>query len=156
MSALAFAARIVLAAAFVVAAVAKLRDRSGVEAQMRELVGTRAAPVAARFVPTVELALGAALLLARSSPVPGALALTVLLVFTGVLVRAQARRVPCPCFGGAPSSRPVGPPAVLRNGVLLALAVLATADASNPSVLAVVVWTLVLAVPTAIAVRAAR
>jgi hypothetical protein len=155
-SALAFAARLVLAVAFVVAAVAKLRDGADVEVQMRELVGTRAAPVAARAVPAVELVLAAALLLARSSPVPAILALVVLLAFTAVLVRAQARRVPCPCFGGAPSSRPVGPPAVLRNGVLLALAVLATADSTGPAVVAAAVWTVVLAIPTIVVVRAAR
>jgi hypothetical protein len=57
---------------------------------------------------------------------PGWLAAALLLVFTGVLVRAEVRHVPCPCFGSGSSARPVGSLAIVRNGVLLALAVLAT------------------------------
>jgi hypothetical protein len=45
---------------------------------------------------------------------------------------------------------------VLRNGVLLALAVLATADSTGPAVVAAAVWTVVLAIPTIVVVRAAR
>jgi hypothetical protein len=156
MGALALAARIVLAAAFASASVSKLRDQRRVEPQMRELVGTRFAPVASRLVPAVELVLACGLVVARGSPLPGIAALVVLVAFTVVLVRAQVRHVPCPCFGGAPSSEPVGPAAVVRNGVLLALAVLATADAAGATVGPTLAWSAALAVVTAVSVHAAR
>jgi uncharacterized membrane protein YphA (DoxX/SURF4 family) len=156
MGALALAARIVLAVAFASASVSKLRDQRRVEAQMRVLVGARAAPFASRLVPAVELVLACGLVLARESPVPGIAALVLLLAFTIVLVRAQARQVPCPCFGGAPSSQPVGPPAVVRNGVLLGLAVLATGDAAGAAVGPTLAWSAALGVVTVLVVHAAR
>jgi hypothetical protein len=126
LSAVALGARIVLALVFAAAAVLKLRDRTRVVAQMAELVGTPFAPAASVIVPAVELTLAIALVAFPGSAAPGLFAASVLLVFTVVLVRALVRQVPCPCFGGAATSTPVGPAAVVRNGVLLALAVLAT------------------------------
>jgi Methylamine utilisation protein MauE len=126
LGALALGARIALAVVFAAAAVLKLRDLARVRVQMAELVGTRFARLAAVVVPIVELALALALVAFPASPIPGLLAAVVLLAFTAFLVRALLRHVPCPCFGGVATPEPVGPAAIVRNGVLLALAVLAT------------------------------
>jgi hypothetical protein len=155
-SAVALAARVVLAIAFVFAAVEKLRDVTRVRAQMTELLGARAGSIATIATPIVELALAVALVLARSSAAPGILAALVLLAFTAVLVRAEARHVPCPCFGGGAPERPVGPLSILRNGVLLALAVLATGDAHGASLPAALLATAIFAAVTFAVVRAAR
>ena len=93
---------------------------------MEALVGPRAAPVASVAVPAVELVCALALVAFPRQSFPGWIAFAVLLLFTVFLVRAAIRSVPCPCFGGATSTHPVGASAIVRNGVLLALAVLAT------------------------------
>jgi uncharacterized membrane protein YphA (DoxX/SURF4 family) len=156
MSALALAARIVLAATFFAAGATKFRDRARIDVQMAAVLNVRTASLAARAVPATEIVIGIALLSARASAVPGVIAAAVLLVFSFVLVRAQARHVPCPCFGGGPSTTPVGPMSVLRNGVLLALAVVATGDATGAGLGATLLWVVVLGVPTALVVRASR
>ena len=153
--ALALAARIVLAATLAYAAVVKLRDRAQVRAQMVDLVGARGGGAAAVVVPIVELALALMLVVWWGSPVPGVLAAVVLAVFTVLVVRAQVRRVPCPCFGGAASGRPAGPAAVVRNGVLIAEAVLATGDPHGASVVATVLLAAGLGALTIVVVRAA-
>lgn len=122
---LAASARVALAVVLAVAAVAKLRHRDRVRSEMASLLPARAAAPVAAVLPFAELGLAAMLLGWWGSPVPGVLTGLVVLSFTVVLVRALARRVPCPCFGGG-SARPVGPIDVFRNGILLALAVLAT------------------------------
>jgi hypothetical protein len=53
-----------------------------------------------------------------------------LVVFSAFLLRAAVRHVPCPCFG-ATATEQVGPAAIARNGALLAVAVLATADTAG-------------------------
>lgn len=128
-SAVALAARAVLAAVLVWSAAAKLRDRRAVEPQLAALVGTGAGTsrMLAVALPVVELAVAAGLVLALESVVPGLAAAALLVVFSAVLLRARPRHVPCPCFGAATSEAPVGTRAVVRNGLLLALAVLATA-----------------------------
>jgi uncharacterized membrane protein YphA (DoxX/SURF4 family) len=156
MGAIALAARVVLAIAFAIAAVEKLRGLTRVREQMSELLGARVGRIATIATPIVELLLAVALVIARSSAVPGILAALVLLAFTAVLVRAEARHVPCPCFGGGAPERPVGPLSILRNGVLLALAVLATGDANGASLPAALLASAIFAVVTYAAVRAAR
>jgi hypothetical protein len=49
-----------------------------------------------------------------------------LVVFSVLLVRrlAEGRRPPCACFGGF-STRPIGPWSVVRNAVLVGLAIIA-------------------------------
>ena len=64
-------------------------------------------------------------------------------------MRAHAQHVPCPCFGGGATASPAGPLAVLRNGVLLALAVLATGNPSGASVAATLGWIVVFGAVTA-------
>jgi uncharacterized membrane protein YphA (DoxX/SURF4 family) len=77
-------------------------------------------------VPWVELALGALLVTGVARPAVALLAAAMLAVFTVVLVLrlAEGRRVPCACFG-ARSAKPIGPGAVVRNLVLIALALVA-------------------------------
>jgi hypothetical protein len=155
-SAVALAARVVLALALAGAALAKLRDREHVTVQMDALLGARLATVAAIGVPVVELAIAIALVAVPGSGLPAVGAVIMLLAFTVVLVRAQARHVPCPCFGGGTTASPAGPRSVLRNGVLLALAVLATGNPSGASAVATAGWIVVLGAITLLVVRAAR
>jgi hypothetical protein len=89
------------------------------------LLGERFGRPVARALPFVELTV-AVLLLVWWSAVPGVIAAVLLLAFTAVVVRAELRHLPCPCFGAAPDARPAGPAAVVRNAALLACAVLAT------------------------------
>jgi hypothetical protein len=151
----ALAARIVLAAALTVSALAKLRSRDAVKQQVALLVSDGLAPVVAPALPATELAVAVALVV-WWSPVPGVVALLLLAAFTVVLVRAQARRVPCLCFGAARVDAPVGPAAIVRNGVLGALAVLAIGTPTGASPGATIVMCIVLGAVTALAVRMAR
>lgn len=122
--AIALAARIVLALVLVAAAVSKLRARRTSCAVTSALLGDRSGPVVAAALPWVEFGV-AFMLVAWWGPIPGIVAAILVLGFTAVVVRANARHVPCACFG-TPSDAPPGGGAILRNGVLLALAILAT------------------------------
>lgn len=155
MAALALAARIVLAAVLVLSATSKLRASDTTRAQVVALVGPRAGGAVARALPFVELSLAVALVVWWSA-VPGVVALLLVAAFTVVLVRAQSRRLPCPCFGGGVNADPVGPAAIVRNGVLAALAVVATGSPEGAHAVVVVVATVLLAAVTAAAVIAAR
>ena len=64
----------------------------------------RVAPIVTPLVPAAELVVAVALV-AWWSAVPGVVALVLLAAFTVVLVRAEARRVPCLCFGSATRRR---------------------------------------------------
>jgi hypothetical protein len=108
------------------AAIAKVRSRAPARDATVALLGGRVGRPVATVLPFVELGLAVALV-AWWSPVPGIVTALVLLAFTAVLIRAALRRVPCPCFGGAPGHA-AGGAAVLRNAVLVAAAVLATAS----------------------------
>lgn len=125
MAALAWAARIGLAVMLVVAAVSKLRRRAATRVETVTLLGPRIGPPVAATLPFVEIALAIALVVWWSW-VPGVLAAALVVAFTVVLVRANARHLPCACFG-AGAGVPPGGFAILRNGALLALAILATA-----------------------------
>ena len=126
-AALALAARVVLGTVLAVSAVSKLRSRRAVQRQMGSLVGERLAPLIGPLLPAAELVVAIGLV-TWWSPVPGGVALALLAAFTVVLVRAQARHVPCLCFGAARLDATVGPSSVVRNGVLAALSVLAIGD----------------------------
>jgi peroxiredoxin/uncharacterized membrane protein YphA (DoxX/SURF4 family) len=116
--------RVLLAFVFVVAGLAKLVDRSGSRKAMADFgVPTPLAPVVGVALPVAEVAVAVALVL-RSAAWGGALgALALLLLFIGVIGYnlAQGRTPDCHCFGQF-SSRPVGWPTLVRNGVLAALA----------------------------------
>src|SRR5690242_8341308 len=98
MAAVALAARVVLALALVLAAIAKLRAPERTRGQTIDLIGVRYGAVVARALPFVEVGIAVALL-AWWTAVPAIAAAVLLLLFTLVLMRAQARRLPCPCFG---------------------------------------------------------
>jgi hypothetical protein len=152
---IALAARVVLAAALMVSALAKLRSRAEVKQQVVLLVSDALAPVVAPALPATELVVAVALVV-WWSPVPGVVALGLLAAFTVVLVRAQARRVPCLCFGAARIETPVGPAAIVRNGVLGALAVLAIGSPAGAHPGATIAMCVVLGAVTAGAIRMAR
>jgi len=131
------AVRILLAAVFVVAAVAKLADLEGARRAVRDFGSPeRLAGLLAAGLPAAELAV-AALLIPGSTAVAGAaVALALLLVFTSAIAAGLARgRAPdCHCFGQLHSS-PAGPATLVRNGALAALAAGALAGllAETPS-----------------------
>lgn len=152
-AALAFAARIVLAAVLLVAAAAKLRDRDATRERAVALLGDRAGKAAAASLPGAEAVVALALVV-WWSPVPGVVAALMLGAFTAVLVRAQVRHVPCPCFGGVGGDAPPGPGAVMRNAFLIVCAVLSTASPAGASAPAAVIWVGVLGLGAGLAVRA--
>jgi Methylamine utilisation protein MauE len=126
--ALALGCRIVLAAVLAVAAVAKIAGRRALPANLRAM---GVAPpwfsvVLAVLLPMVELAVAAALVTVRESAVPALLALSLLVAFSGVLLMTAKRAVPCACFGSVGIGAHRTSAAIMRNGVLIALAVLAT------------------------------
>lgn len=157
---LAFAARVVLAAVLAASATAKLRSRvafasEALRPQMGRLVGERYAPMIGPVLPPAELAVAVALV-AWWSPVPGVVALALIGAFTVVLVRAQARHVPCMCFGAASLDVPVGPASIVRNGVLAALAVLAIGSPAGANAVATIALIIVFGAIATFAVRAAH
>jgi hypothetical protein len=115
-------ASIVLAAALIWSGVAKLRHFDSARRQTIALIGQRFGAVVGSVLPFVELGL-AVLLVVWPSWIPAAIAIVLLLAFSAVLVRAHLRQLPCPCFGGGGDA--VGTSALVRNGALLACAVLA-------------------------------
>ena len=104
--AIALAARIVLALVLVWAAVSKLRARRSSCAVTSALLGERAGPVVAAALPFIEIGV-AFMLVAWWGPVPGIVAAILVLGFTAVVIRANARHVPCACFGAASEAPPV-------------------------------------------------
>jgi uncharacterized membrane protein YphA (DoxX/SURF4 family) len=122
-STVATVAAIALGIAFVVAGGSKLAAGRAWPEQAREL---GAPMVAVPFVPWIELAVGALLVVRLGGWVPAAIAIGMLVVFTALLALrlAQGRRPPCACFGTW-SAKPLGPGHLARNGALLGLGVLA-------------------------------
>jgi hypothetical protein len=117
-----------LAAVFVAAAGFKLLDGATTIAEFDGL-GLPRSGLLARLVPAVEV-LTAALLLVR--PRLGSMASVVLLaVFTAVLARAlhQGKSATCGCFG-AVGAAPISSATLVRNGVLMVMAVAAAAQTS--------------------------
>ena len=115
-------AAVVLGVVLLVAGIAKRADRGW--PQDAAALGTPAWAIP--VLPWFEMLLGAVLVSGLARPAAAALAGLVLLVFTGLLIvnLARGRRPPCACFG-ASSRRPIGPGSLVRNLVLLALAVTA-------------------------------
>ena len=115
-------AAVVLGTVLLVAGIAKRADRGW--PQDAAALGTPAWAIPA--LPWFEMLLGAVLVSGLARPAAAALAGLVLLAFTGLLILnlARGRRPPCACFG-ASSRRPIGPESLVRNVVLLALALIA-------------------------------
>jgi thiol-disulfide isomerase/thioredoxin len=132
------AARLLLAAVFVVAAVGKLLDLQGARAALFGFgVPPRVASLAGPLVPLAELAAAVALVARPSAQWGGIAALALLLAFLGGIAYALARgRAPdCHCFGIFHSSR-AGPSAIYRNAALAALAGFVVIEAPGPSLTA--------------------
>jgi hypothetical protein len=112
-----------LGAVFVIAGASKLALGAAWPAQARAM----GAPMPiATVVPGVELVIGAALIARIAMPLP-ALAAIVLLVSFSVLIARQlvdGRHPPCACFG-AWSHRPLSGTHLVRNAVLVAVAIIA-------------------------------
>ncbi|HEX4493420.1 MAG TPA: MauE/DoxX family redox-associated membrane protein [Acidimicrobiia bacterium] len=152
--ALALACRIVLAAVLVIAAVGKIADHAQLPARLQEAgVGARGARMLAIGLPATELVVAIALLLDFHSPIPGIAAIVLLLAFSVFLVRTARRAVPCPCFGAVRTgARTTAAAAVVRNGVLVALAVLATGTAERARLLGTTVDFVVVAAVAGLAI----
>lgn len=124
-SGLGYAAAVALAAIFAIAAVAKLRDISATERDFVGL-GLPRASFFARFVPLAELSIVALLLIV---PPAGALAALVSLAFFTTFLIGRLRagvRAPCACFGSS-RAQPISALDVIRNLLLMGLAVVSLA-----------------------------
>jgi uncharacterized membrane protein YphA (DoxX/SURF4 family) len=120
-----YAAAVALAAIFAIAAVAKLRDVSATERDFVGL-GLPRASFFARFVPIAELSIVALLLIV---PPAGAIAALVSLAFFTTFLIGRLRagvRAPCACFGSS-RAQPISVRDVIRNLLLMALAVVSLA-----------------------------
>jgi hypothetical protein len=127
-----------LAAVFVIAAVAKLRDRNRVAEQFAAM-RLRQPVLLAEALPWTELVVAG--LLVAAPQIGADLAVVAVGAMTIVLVRLvrSGTAAPCACFGSA-SSAPVSSVDVARNGVLLVMAVVALgAERAVPSAADVVV-----------------
>ena len=127
---LALAARIVLAVVLAASAIAKLRvarARSRAQVDDRRWATARRAADRAACCPAVELVVAVALV-AWWSPVPGIVAVVLLAVFTVVLVRAAGAARAVPVLRVRRASSAGRARAIVRNGVLAALAVFAIGD----------------------------
>src|SRR5690242_13774085 len=131
--AVAAGARVVLACMFLWSAFAKVRARRALPALLTDFGLPRGVVRAMTFgLPACEAAIAVALLVFWESSIPAWTAVALLALFTVQLVRAIPRHVPCPCFGTA-AAAPASAASVVRNAVLLALAVLATGSPSGAS-----------------------
>ena len=125
MSSIAVVASVLLGLAFVVAGGSKVAAGPAWPEQAR---GLGAPSFVIPVVPWFEIVLGAILIVQLAPVAAGVVALATLLVFTGLIARrlAQGRHPPCACFG-AWSAKPLGPGHLVRNGVLILLAVVTIA-----------------------------
>ena len=149
---LALAARLVLGAAFLVSALAKLRRGRALVGDLRSF-GAPAPELSAKALPAAEVALAAVLLALPDAAWPPLVAMAVLGLFTGAVVAnlSRGRAVPCPCFGAG--EEPVSTATVARNGWLAGLAVLGTGSAGDASVPGALALAAALAVVTVLVVR---
>ena len=125
MSSLAVVASVLLGVTFLVAGGSKIAAGEAWPQQARGL-GTPALVIP--VLPWFEIALGAVLVVQLSRVVAASVALAVLAAMTALVIRrlAQGDHPPCACFG-AWSAKPLGPGHLVRNGVLMLLAVVAIA-----------------------------
>ncbi len=145
--------RIVLAATFSLAGLAKLLDASAAP-RLSEYAGLpeRVRPVV-RAVPVVELAAAAGLLVARTSRLAAAIAAVMLIGFTALILRRIAARdhSSCGCFGHLEVALLERHPLV-RNAVLFAASLFVLAGGAGRPLGALghePAWLAVLLVPTA-------
>jgi peroxiredoxin/uncharacterized membrane protein YphA (DoxX/SURF4 family) len=125
------AIRMLLAAVFAVAGIAKLRDLEGSRAAMRDFgVPPGLAGVAGVLLPLVELAVAVALVPTSTARGAAVVALLLLLAFIWGIANALRRgeSPDCHCFGQLHSA-PAGKGTLARNAVLAALALVVVVEA---------------------------
>ena len=118
-------AAILLGAAFVLAGASKLAAGRAWPAQA---AGLGAPKWSVGPLPWVELVLGAVLVSNLVRRPASIVALVLLLLFSSLVIARlrEGRHPPCACFG-AWSARPLGPGTLVRNGLLVVLAIVAAA-----------------------------
>jgi peroxiredoxin len=124
MEALLLAARLILAAVFLVSGIAKLFDLSGSQAAMRSFgVPESLSRPGGILLPIVELAIAVLLLPVETARWGALLALILLVVFiAGVGYNlSRGRKFDCHCFGQLTTSE-IGPSTLVRNAVLAVVA----------------------------------
>ncbi len=129
MAPLTLACRLVLAGVFAYSGSAKLVARA---AFRQSLVAFRLPRWLTTVVPVVELAIAVVLIVGLRRAWPAATAAVLVVVFTLAIVRSLLAgvRAPCLCFGARPSDE-VSAWTIVRNGWLLALAIVGTGSASS-------------------------
>lgn len=124
MDALLLAARLVLAAVFLVSGIAKLFDLSGSQAAMRSFGVPESATRASGYaLPVLEIIVALLLLPVATAKWGALVGLVLLLLFIGGIAYnlSRGRKFDCHCFGQLTSSE-IGPSTLIRNVVLAALA----------------------------------
>jgi peroxiredoxin/uncharacterized membrane protein YphA (DoxX/SURF4 family) len=130
MTAVALLARLFLAAVFGLAAIAKLRDRRGSTQAITAFgVPDRLATPAAVVLPIIELTVAFALVLPQLAVIGAAGAAVLLAGFTAAVAMnlARGRHPDCRCFGEI-AAGPIGGATVVRNAVLIAIALVGLSD----------------------------
>ncbi len=123
MDVLGVVAAVGLGAVFVIAGATKLALGAAWPAQARAM----GAPMPiATIVPAVELVVGAALVTRIAMPLPALAAIGLLVAFSILIARqlVDGRHPPCACFG-AWSHRPLSGAHLVRNAVMILVAVVA-------------------------------
>ncbi|MEV0296622.1 MauE/DoxX family redox-associated membrane protein [Nocardia sp. NPDC050710] len=119
--------RLAVGVVFGLSAWGKMADRVGTRAAVTDFgVPIRWVPAVALGLPAVEGSVAVAVLPPRTAVAAALVALLLLAVFTVAVARllALGKRPACSCFG-ASSATPIGVGTLVRNGVLMALVVLA-------------------------------
>jgi uncharacterized membrane protein YphA (DoxX/SURF4 family) len=118
-------ASVIVGVTFLVAGGSKVANQGS---WLLQAVGLGAPKWSALIVPWVEIVVGAALVAQLWRPWSVLAALVVLIAFTALIAGnlARDRHPPCACFG-AWSASPIGVRHLVRNGVLIVLAVVALA-----------------------------
>jgi peroxiredoxin len=136
MDALLLAARLILAAVFVVSGVSKLFDLSGSQGAMRSFgIPERFTRVGGIALPIAEILIAVLLIPATTARWGALLALILLAVFVAGISYSlsRGRKFDCHCFGQLTTSE-IGPSTLIRNAVLAVLAAFVTISgfANNP------------------------
>ena len=135
-------ARLILAAVFAVAGVAKLLDRNGTRQGLEGFgLPARVAAPGSIVLPLVEIAVAILLLPVDTAWYGGIAALVLLLAFIGGIAYNMSRgRAPdCHCFGQL-HSEPAGWSTLIRNGVLAAIAVFVIARSPSDTGHSLIGW----------------
>jgi uncharacterized membrane protein YphA (DoxX/SURF4 family)/thiol-disulfide isomerase/thioredoxin len=130
------ALRIVLAVVFAAAGVGKLLDLEGSRRAMQDFgVPERAAPAVGLALPIAELAAAVLLIFAPTAQVGAILAALLLAGFMLGIWNAlrKGQQPDCHCFGQIHSA-PAGKATLIRNGVLLAAALVVAIGGSGPAI----------------------